>query len=64
VLATEVGGRVPDDPGLLDEVTDLVNSQRRCAATSLPSTCVSERSAHHSNEEAPALLPVVNTRVA
>jgi glycyl-tRNA synthetase len=24
VLADEIGGRVPDDPGLLDEVTDLV----------------------------------------
>ncbi len=57
-LAAEVGGIIPDDPGLLDEVTDLVEQPtalRGELRRGLPAPA--QGSADHGDEEAPALLP-------
>ena len=57
-LAAEVGGAIPHDPGLLDEVTDLVEQPtaiRGNFAEDVPAAA--ERRADHGDEEAPAVLP-------
>ena len=57
-LAAEVGGVIPHDPGLLDEVTDLVEQPtaiRGNFAEEYPAPA--ERRADHGDEEAPAVLP-------
>ena len=57
-LAAEVGGAIPHDPGLLDEVTDLVEQPtaiRGNFAEALPAAA--ERCADHGDEEASAVFP-------
>ena len=57
-LAVGVGGVTPDDPALLDEVTDLVEQPTAFLGDFDPEySAAAERGADHGDEEAPALFP-------